>query len=88
MFIYLIVNYAFDELHLVRQLCLKLANRSSLIALAWLVASVQQLFNIVDEFFRSHVRLIFEDRRSVRRGREPAGKSSFIRRIQGDRVES
>ena len=49
MFIYLTVIYAFDELHLVRQLCLNLANRSWLIALARLGFG-SKLFNIVDEF--------------------------------------
>ena len=36
MFIYLIVDYAFDELHLVQQLHSNLAKRSLSIALAWL----------------------------------------------------
>ena len=54
MFIYLIVNYAFDELHLVRQLLSNLANRSWLIALARLGFG-SKLFNIVDEFISFHV---------------------------------
>ena len=55
MFIYVIVDYAFDELLLGWQLPVRTANRSSSIALAWLVASVQQLFNIVDELVLFHV---------------------------------
>ena len=52
MFIYLIVDYAFDELHLVRQLHSNPANRSLSIALAGLqLAFGCKLFNIVDELF-------------------------------------
>ena len=39
------ISIMHDELHLCKAVAFELANRSSLIALAWLVASVQQLFN-------------------------------------------
>ena len=45
------ISIMHDELHLCKAVAFELANRSALIALAWLVASVRQLFNIVDEFY-------------------------------------
>ena len=85
MFIYLIVIYAFDELHLVRQLSFEPANRSLIdrIGLAGCIGATA--FQHCGRVFRSHVRK-FERSTLRQTQREPAGESSFVRRVSRDRV--
>ena len=76
MFIYLIADYAFDELHLVRQLHSNPANRSLSIALARLGIRCK-LFNIVDELFVSTY-VNFKNQHFARRRGEPGGEAGFF----------